>query len=219
MAKEQKAPQDELQGTAAPPPDGASQAHMIPKSRFDEVNEQRKQAQERLEALQAKIAAEEAKAKEEQGKYKELYEELQREVDALKPVKTRASELEQAIRDSNKARIDQLPESYRALVPEYDDPVKTRAWLDANASVLSAQGPTAPPLDGGAGASQRPAGGSKPPKLTALQKRVAKQAGMTEDEYARYLHASEPVEEPVDELDRASTLNRLLIEDRQDDEE
>ena len=50
--------------------------HMIPKSRFDEVNQKFKDLQAKLEEFtneKSKAEAERQKAKEEQGKYEELY--------------------------------------------------------------------------------------------------------------------------------------------------
>jgi hypothetical protein len=43
----------------------------------------------------------------------------------------------------------------KSLVPEYDDPLKLAAWLDANAAVFSRPAP--PPLDGRAGGNGTPA--------------------------------------------------------------
>ena len=50
---------------------------------------------------------------------------------------------------ANERRIAAIPEQMRTLVPEYDDPLKLAAWLDANAAVFSRPAP--PPMDGRAG--------------------------------------------------------------------
>ena len=57
--------------------------------------------------------------------------------------------------EANERRIKAIPEYMKSLVPEYDDPLRLAAWLDANAAVFSR--PTPPPLDGRAGGNGTPA--------------------------------------------------------------
>ena len=81
------------------------------------------------------------------GEWKTLAERAQVEAEQLKPFRDRATAYEQLIRADLDARIGQLPEPMRALVPDYDDLAKKQQWLNANWSLLTRQ--TAPPLDAG----------------------------------------------------------------------
>ena len=91
----------------------------------------------------------------EQGKYKELYEAAQSRIAALEPMEARVTALTEATQAANERRIAAIPETMRTLVPEYDDPFKLAAWLDANAATF-AKSP-APSLDGRAGQGGQPA--------------------------------------------------------------
>ena len=96
----------------------------------------------------AKTDAETA-AMAEQGKYKELYEAVRAKADERDALQERLDAITAQAQAANERRINAIPEHMRSLVPEYDDPLKVAAWLDANAAVFSR--PTPPPLDGRAG--------------------------------------------------------------------
>jgi ribonucleoside-triphosphate reductase len=55
--------------------------HMIPKSRFDEINERYKETKAQLDARLAQEKEAELNAKKQQGEWKELYEQLRAELD------------------------------------------------------------------------------------------------------------------------------------------
>jgi len=176
--KNKQEPQDQT------PPAGAQNAeHMIPKTRFDDVNNRRKTAEDALEALRKQQADDEAARLEKQGEYKDLYEGLKTENEQLKTKAERADQLQESIAAGNQKRIAQLPEAMQALVPEYDDPAKVQAWLDANMATLAPGKVTPPPLDGGAGVLHRPDKGQV--KLTPDEIKLAKLSDMTVEEYAK----------------------------------
>jgi ribonucleoside-triphosphate reductase len=161
--------------------------HMIPKSRFDEVNNKYRTLAQELEELRAN----QQKAREteliEQNRYKELYEEAQRNLQGLQGVQSEAEKYKQQVQATNKARIEQIPEEKRSLIPDFDDPIKLGAYLDLNFSQLVAQPkPKAPNLDGGSGS-----GGGSDIGLTAAQQAVvdiARQSGfqVKEDNISRF---------------------------------
>ena len=91
----------------------------------------------------------EAKRLAEQGEYKSLYESVKAKADAADALQERLDAITAQAQAANERRINAIPEHMRSLVPEYDDPLKVAAWLDANAAVFSR--PTPPPLDGRAG--------------------------------------------------------------------
>lgn len=129
--------------------------------------------------LNERIAAIEAanrKKLEEQGNFSELRTQLQAEIEALKPIAERAAALEKIIRDSNDARIQRVPEQYRAMIPADYPPEKLQAWLNANEALLSK--PPAPRFNAGEGAGGAPAASS----LTPEQKAMAKKFGLREEE-------------------------------------
>lgn len=102
-----------------------------------------------------KAAAEKAKADAEalslaeQGKYKELYEKTLAKANQADALKAAHDALIEQVKAANEKRIAAIPEAMRGLVPDYDDPQKVAAWLEANSAVF-AKSP-APNLDGRAG--------------------------------------------------------------------
>lgn len=138
-------------------------------------------AKNRVKAKQAEEqrAKEEAERLAQQGEWQKLAEQRAAELDALKPVSDKAAALEAKIKATNEARIKTLPEAYRGMVPEYDDPVKVSEWLDRNMAALQAR--SAPNLDGGAQGDA-----AKNVKLTAEELAAAKRMGLTPEKYAEF---------------------------------
>jgi multidrug efflux pump subunit AcrA (membrane-fusion protein) len=97
----------------------------------------------------------EAKRLAEQGEYRTLYESVKAKADAADALQERLDAITAQAQAANERRIAAIPDAMRSLVPEYDDPLKLAAWLDANAAVFSR--PTPPPLDGRAGGNGTPA--------------------------------------------------------------
>lgn len=138
-----------------------------------------KKANDEKAKAQAEAAKREQERLAEQGNYKTLSEQLQAERDGLLPHKQRAETLEAMIRASNDARIAQVPENLRTLIPTELPPEKVAAYLDANWTLLN--GRAAPNIDAGAGGGT-PGGGSG---LTAEEKQFAAGMGVTEEEFAK----------------------------------
>lgn len=128
-------------------------------------------------AEKAKAEAE-AAAMAEQGKFKELYEQAQAKLAELEPAQAKLDELIAAAQAANQKRIDALPDTLKGLVPDYDDPLKLAAWLDANSAVLQKQ--PAPALDGKAGG----AGGAAAVDEAALKARAVR-LGLNPDLYVQ----------------------------------
>ena len=97
----------------------------------------------------------EAKRLAEQGEYRTLYESVKAKADAADALQERLDAITAQAQAANERRIAAIPEAMKSLVPEYDDPLKLAAWLDANAAVFSRPAP--PPLDGRAGGNGTPA--------------------------------------------------------------
>jgi DNA mismatch repair ATPase MutS len=89
--------------------------HMIPKSRFDEINTQLRQLQTEKQEREAKERAETEKRAREQGKYEELLTERTKELDALRPQVETATERARALEETMAA---QIKDRVKALSPE-----------------------------------------------------------------------------------------------------
>ena len=102
-----------------------------------------------LRAQEKATADAEAKRLAEQGEYKALYESVKAKAEAADTLQERYDALIAQVQAANEKRIAAIPEQMRSLVPEYDDPQRLAAWLEANAAVFAK--PAAPSLDGRAG--------------------------------------------------------------------
>jgi phage I-like protein len=183
MPDEMDMTQDDGQHEAAPEPvETNNSVDDLPSWAQDMIRGLRDEAASRRVAL--KKHEEEARQREqqrlaEQGQWKELAESRAKELSDLQPYRDRAEALETMLRDSNKHRIEQIPEDMRALVPTDYAPEKLASWLDANISRLTK--PIAPRLDGGASG-----GSGSTVTLTDEEKQVARATGMSLEDYAKY---------------------------------
>lgn len=137
-------------------------------------------AKHRQEARKQREAADKAEREKltQQGEWKAAYEQVTAELEPLKRKAERAEAVEAFMAKALKTRIEALPEQYRALVPKYDDPLQTLAWLDQSAALLVP--PKAPSLDAGALGT----GGSTAP-LTADERAMAKRLNISEEAYKK----------------------------------
>lgn len=136
-------------------------AHMIPKTRFDEVNKELRQLKAQFDKAAKDREAAEAAALAEQGKYKELYDaEKQRAEKAMAEMQTLQL---QALRRDVAAKVGLPPQLATRLMGETAEDIEA----DAKALLESLPRPTAPDLNGGAGAGSR--GGQ--PQYTEAQLR------------------------------------------------
>jgi hypothetical protein len=133
--------------------------NMIPQSRFSEVTKELREAKTLLKQMQdASEAAELARKQQtetelaEQNQYKQLYESAKAEVESLKALQSEVKRYRESFENTLQSRIQSIPEEKRALIPDYDDPIKTMAWLDkALPELTTPPKPNAPRLDGGSG--------------------------------------------------------------------
>lgn len=146
---------EEMKNTEGQPSAGETPAeaknteHMIPKSRFDEVIERARKAEEALAKLQSDHEVKERERLQQQGEWQQIAENERKRAADLAAKAQRAEALEKAINDANKARMERVPESMRTLIPVDYPPDRLQVWLDANWERLTAK--PAPDLDAGAG--------------------------------------------------------------------
>jgi archaellum component FlaC len=107
---------------------------MIPKHRFDEVNNKYKEVKAQLDAILEQQAEAERKAQEEQGKFKELYEKTASEFTMFKEqyeqVEARAKQLESVIQSLLETKLSAIDEQYHDLIPDNLTPEEKLAWID-----------------------------------------------------------------------------------------
>ena len=107
---------------------------MIPKHRFDEVNNKYKEVKAQLDAILAQQAEAERKAQEEQGKFKELYEQTTNELTSFKSkfeqIEARAKQLESVIQSLLETKLSAIDEQYHDLIPDNLSPEEKLAWIN-----------------------------------------------------------------------------------------
>ncbi|MCK1985174.1 MULTISPECIES: hypothetical protein [Peribacillus] len=107
---------------------------MIPKSRFDEINQKYKDAQAKLDAANAEKQSADRKAQEESGEFKSLYETTSKEFSEFKAqyssVEDRNKQLEGVINGLLETKLQSIPEDYRDLIPENLTPESKLEWIN-----------------------------------------------------------------------------------------
>lgn len=165
-------------GTTAPPTTQGE--HMIPKSRFDEVNEARKKAEERIAQIEAEQKLEVEKRLAEQNQYKELADKRGEDLVKAQAEAAKVAGYEKTLTEVLAAQVEALPKEKRGLVPDALTTQQKLDWIAKNAAILKA--PAA--FDIGAG---QLGGGedNTPPVLSPEEHATAVQFGMTDAEYAK----------------------------------
>jgi DNA repair exonuclease SbcCD ATPase subunit len=160
------------------------QEHMIPKSRFDEINSNYKDALKKAEAAEKALKeAQEVRLKEKED-YKALYEQTTSELSELKPKAEQFEAYKETMQALFDAQVEEIPEELRALIPDELSVKQKIDWIAKNKRLLLK--PVGPDI----GAGQRGAGNSgSSVELTAEQKEVARRFGYTDDEYIKNMDA------------------------------
>lgn len=160
-------------------PEWAQQKFSQLEQRLSDVNNEsagRRHKLAELETTVKQLTDAQQKRLAEQGNFEELARQKAAELETLKPYEERAKTLEGIIRASNDARIAQVREDLRALVPADYAPEKLATWLDANWSRLTVK--AAPDLDAGAGTAA-----GRTMKLTDEERTAAHRFGLTDEQF------------------------------------
>jgi chromosome segregation ATPase len=132
--------------------------HMIPKSRFDEVNNAFKEMKKQLDEFKAAQAkAEEERQKKEQeeaekrGEFEGLYKKAQSDLESVKEerkaAKARIEALEGVINGLLEQKLESIDKEYHDLIPEGMTPEQKLAWVsNAEAKGLFGKRTTNEPL-------------------------------------------------------------------------
>lgn len=125
-------PSDEMKNTGNEGVDDKKE-HMIPKSRFDEVNNKFKDMQTQLNTLLNEKQEAEQKQKEESGQFQELYQTQKTEFDTVKQsvtqLETRNQELEAVVGNLLESKLKDVPETLHKLIPSNYSVVEKLNWL------------------------------------------------------------------------------------------
>jgi hypothetical protein len=110
--------------------------HMIPKSRFDEINDRAKAAEAELAKFKADQDKAETERKKKQGEFEELYTSEQTKTADLTSKLTAATErlekLEAVFKTQLDKRVEALPDHIKPLIAHMDA-LEALTYLDANA--------------------------------------------------------------------------------------
>jgi len=153
-------------GQTATTAQGAQAEPMIPKSRFDEINNKLKALETEAKAREtAEAQATEQRLKEQQ-KWQELAEQRETELATLKPKATMADALSIKLRAQIDAEIAKWPEQVKAMAPAKDAPITD--WLDwtekARALVKELEAKPPVPGNGRPPKAAGQSGGNPPPR-------------------------------------------------------
>lgn len=113
--------------------DAHKQDHMIPKSRFDEVNNKFKDVQAQLDQLLQEKQNQELETKKKQGEFENLYEEASKEAERFKGESTqyssRVQELEGIIEGMVQSKLEEIPEELHDIIPNGMSPEQKLQWI------------------------------------------------------------------------------------------
>lgn len=112
-----------------------------PKTAAEEMKRLRGESKERrlaAEKAERDRAAAEQQRLEQEKQFEQLSVTQKQELERLRPLAEQYEGMRQLLSEMAQKRVDGLPKQYRSMVPDYDDPAKTLAWLDANAATFTA---------------------------------------------------------------------------------
>lgn len=154
------------------PPAGALSAeNMIPQSRFNQVNDRMKAAEDELAKMQQENQQTRDAKLIEQNRWQEIAESKTAELETANLKAARTDELEAIMLQTLEAQIETIPENMRSIVPSHGTPQERLAWINENAAKLAL--PQAPDLGGGAGSNNKP---EKKIELSHGEQHLAEQA-------------------------------------------
>lgn len=108
--------------------------NMIPKSRFDEVNNKFKELQDQLDKINKQKEQDELDSKKKKGEFEELFNNAQNELETYKTqsqqTSERVTELEGIIQTLVDAELEAVPEELRDLVPANFTPEQKLSWIN-----------------------------------------------------------------------------------------
>lgn len=106
---------------------------MIPKSRFDEVNNKYKELKAKLEEIEAANKKKEEEVAQQRGEFENLYNQAKSELETVKKERKAAQErvevLEGVINQLLEAKLEEIDKEYHDLIPDSLTPEQKLAWV------------------------------------------------------------------------------------------
>lgn len=170
-------------GSGGQPPAGAintGNEPMIPKSRFDEVNNALKETRSRLDAIEAERKADTEKRLAEQQEWKQIAENRAKELTEAQSKAAQVDAYHAALTGLLKAEIEELPEESRKLIPT-KLPIQDQIEYIAQNRALLVK-PKAPATDAGTRSGGNP---PQPVELTDDERAAARAFGYTDEAYLK----------------------------------
>lgn len=149
-------------------------------SALQKEREANEQAQKRATALEKAAQDAEKNRLKDKEDYRKLYETAEGELAELKPKAERLTAYETILKKMLETSIAEIPEDKRGLVPSKLSIEDQLEWISANRALLG----KAQPFDIGAG--KQGGGKTKSVDLSPEELQIAKDYGMTAEEYAKY---------------------------------
>jgi seryl-tRNA synthetase len=169
--------QDEKdQGSATAESKKAENELMIPKDRFDEINEKYKALSKEIEAKEKALRKAQEERLKEQEDYKRLYEETASRLSELEPKAEQLDAVLETMEALLEAEVQELPEDLRDIIPDELSVKAKLDWLRKHKAKLVK--PVGPDI----GAGQRGAGSSGSVTVTPEIKRGAETFGLSEEQ-------------------------------------
>jgi len=157
----------------------ATWAEIFEHPRFKELTQAAKDAKTRADALEKAAQDQEREALEKQQNYQKLYEKAQAEITSLKPKAEQLDSMEKTLSSLLDAEIKSLPEQFQDVVPDGLTTQQKLDWLSKNkVKFVKPEG-----FDIGAGKNGAKENKQKATELTPEEKQLARDFGMTEEEY------------------------------------
>ena len=150
--------------------------HMIPKSRFDEVNTKMKEFEKELKASKKALEDAQNDRLKEKEEYKELYEKSIKELNELKPIAEQVTTWKETMEALFEAQKAEIPEEMHSLIPEEMSVKQKLDWIAKNKALLLK--PTAPNI----GAGERGSSGGGDAEVTQGLRNAASAFGLTDEQ-------------------------------------
>jgi hypothetical protein len=166
--------------TSTPAADPTKSENMVPITRLNEEIQKRRELESRLKLLETAAKTDEDKRLVETQNYKTLAEKREAELLTLRPLAVTAEEAEKTLQAVLAQQILELPENLRDLVPDGLSTNQKLQWLSKHKAKLTK------PKGFDIGTGKQGGGLPAMSDLTPEELEIAKNFGMTPEEYAKY---------------------------------
>lgn len=180
--------------TTPPAAEPQNTDHMIPKARFDEVNNALKGLRTELDTLKAANLTAETKRLEDDKQWKLLAEQRQAEIVRLTGVEEQFTSVNATLEALLAAQLAELSDDAKAMVPEALSKQEQINWIAKNRQQLTRS--TAPSFDAGSRGDRV----TPETAITADEMPAFKASGMSQKDWNKKKQAATTREQPTDDF-------------------